>query len=147
MFAGLPEYSFYTTQLGEVVKIRRGVNGYFKADVNGSSDELNESLGITRAHSEAMYVGSLFGWETPGANHANYDDKGEFRRSSPAKPGSAKAVITVDIMEVAKKMQELGIKRENILVGDFIEYTDTLCDVLEDLYGLESEVTDAIKRG
>lgn len=137
MFAGLPEYSFYTTQLGEVVKIRRGINGYFKADVNGSSNELNESLGITMAQSEAMYVGSLFGWETPGANPANYDDKGKFRRSSPAKPGASKAIIAIDVVEVAKKMQERGIKRENIIAGDFIEYTDTLCDVLEDLYCLE----------
>ena len=60
---------------------------------------------------------------------------------------AGKGVIAVDVREVAKMMQERGIKRENILAGDFIEYTDTLCDVLEDLYCLESEVTDAIKRG
>jgi hypothetical protein len=43
--------------------------------------EYNEKLGVTKAQSEAMKAGSMFGFEVPGADPKNYDENG-----TPIKP-------------------------------------------------------------
>jgi hypothetical protein len=74
MFEGLPEYCFARhNTTGKLIKIRRGVSGYypFDHDLNVTDervDELNEELGISKAQKEAMVIGSMFGWNVPGAN-------------------------------------------------------------------------------
>lgn len=69
----------------EVVILERGVSGYYPfngGDVKGeeNAEKLNAELGVTPAQAMAMKVGSMFGWNVPGANPANYDVDGNYIR-------------------------------------------------------------------
>ena len=67
---------------GELIKITLGEAGYEKRSVPGVSnmrevaDNINLVGGITKAQEAAMVCGSMFGWEVPGADPKNYDEKG-----------------------------------------------------------------------
>ena len=39
--------------------------------------EINREIGVTPAQAEAMKVGSMFGWNVPGADPKSYDEKGK----------------------------------------------------------------------
>jgi len=57
--------------------IKRGESGYYPTDFDSPTasaaiaeqvvNRLNERLGVSPAHAEAMQVGSMFGWNVPGA--------------------------------------------------------------------------------
>lgn len=67
---------------GEVIIIKNGESGYYPLDYKElrSVDELNKGLGVTKAQAEAMSVGSMFGWDVPGADPNNYDENGKFKK-------------------------------------------------------------------
>lgn len=80
MYKNLPELSYYTNELtGEVIGIKKGEMGYYPIKTKATAEELNNSLNITTAQSEAMYMGSLIGWEVPAANPDFYDENGKFK--------------------------------------------------------------------
>lgn len=70
---------------GNVVILKRGETGYYKADIPHTSkeearalvEEYNRKLGVTRAQEEAMKGGSMFGFDKPIADPANYDAQGQ----------------------------------------------------------------------
>jgi hypothetical protein len=75
----LPEKSFaILNTTGETILIKRGENGYYPQDSlkNGDVDELNETLGVTKAQAEAMYHASLFGWDIPASNPTMWEENG-----------------------------------------------------------------------
>lgn len=50
--------------------------GYWEVDPKydgRTADEINSALGVTDAEREAAYVGSLFGWDVPGADPKLYE--------------------------------------------------------------------------
>lgn len=51
-----------------VIAVRRGETGYYPIFTPLNADELNAEHGVTSAQREAMYNGSLFGWDTPSAD-------------------------------------------------------------------------------
>lgn len=70
---GLPEVAFIDNsdkQHGPspVIGVRRGEAGYYPIFTPLSADELNAERNVTSAQREAMYNGSLFGWDTPSAD-------------------------------------------------------------------------------
>lgn len=70
---GLPEVAFIENKdkahgPSPVIGVRRGESGYYPIFTRLNADELNAQRGVTPAQREAMYNGSLFGWDTPGAN-------------------------------------------------------------------------------
>lgn len=78
---GLPEMCFSVLpDTGALICIKRGESGYYPSDWNTSDrernmqirDDANESLGVTTAQRQAMEAGSMFGWDVPGADPANY---------------------------------------------------------------------------
>lgn len=80
---GLPEMCFSTLQsTGELICIRRGESGYYPSQWNTGDKEqnvelaerLNEQLGVTMWQRQAMEVGSLCGWDVPGADPAKYEE-------------------------------------------------------------------------
>jgi hypothetical protein len=80
-YNGLPEFSFATLPTTrETIKIKRGESGYYTNDKykTANADELNETLGVTKAQAEAMMIGSMCGWHVEGADPANYDETGKF---------------------------------------------------------------------
>ena len=88
--SSLPEQCYSALlDTGAVVILKRGETGYYKTDIPVQDKEAakqlvteyNEKLGVTKAQSEAMKAGSMFGFEVPGADPKNYDENG-----SPIKP-------------------------------------------------------------
>lgn len=70
----LPEQCAATNSVnGEPIIIKRGVSGYYRAPINLIPDEYNRRHNITAAQVEAMEIGSMFGWEVPGADPDNFN--------------------------------------------------------------------------
>ena len=82
---GLPElcYSVHEST-GELIVIKRGECGYHPTDYNMTdkernvelADRLNEKLGVNMWQRQAMEVGSICGWDVPGADPAAYEQDG-----------------------------------------------------------------------
>lgn len=79
---GLPERCFSTlASTGQLICIKRGESGYYPSNQDTGdkernvelADELNESLGVTPAQRQAMEIGSMAGWDVPGADPSNYE--------------------------------------------------------------------------
>ena len=80
---GLPEMCFSLLPgSGQLICIKRGESGYYPSDWSTDdahenrriADEQNARLGISPAQEEAMKIGSLCGWDVPGADPANCED-------------------------------------------------------------------------
>lgn len=80
---GLPElcYSVHEST-GELIVIKRGECGYYPTDYNTPdkernvelADRLNEKLSVDMWQRQAMEVGSICGWDVPGADPAKYQE-------------------------------------------------------------------------
>ena len=86
---GLPELCFSTLRTtGQLICIKRGESGYYPSDWDTGdkernvelADELNENLGVTPAQRQAMEIGSMVGWDVPGADPGNYEFREKNRR-------------------------------------------------------------------
>ena len=68
----------------EIIILHKGESGYYRSDVQAAdrdesralADELNARMGVTKPQEMAMTVGSMFGWDTKGADPATYDASG-----------------------------------------------------------------------
>lgn len=78
---GLPEMCFSTLlATGDLICIKRGETGYYPSEWDTGdkernvelADQLNEQLGVTIWQRKAMEVGSMCGWDVPGADPAKY---------------------------------------------------------------------------
>ena len=82
--SSLPEKCFsYLESTGEMIIITKGEKGYIPTGASGENmtpreavDAANKTIGVTKAHEAAMLVGSMFGWQVPGADPKNYDEQG-----------------------------------------------------------------------
>ena len=78
---GLPRYSYaYLPTTQEEIRVDIAESGYTPIRKQGNAraaNEMNRELGITPAQTEAMKVGSMFGWDVPGADPKNYDETGK----------------------------------------------------------------------
>lgn len=88
-----------------LILIKRGERGYYPcpgyvigaAGPEGLANHLNERRGINRAQREAMEVGSMFGWDCPGADPNEYDpETGRIRR-----PMMDRVVSDADNLQIA----------------------------------------------
>jgi hypothetical protein len=73
---GLPRLAFIDNRHGHygpspVIAVRRGERGYYPIQTTATAEALNERSGVTTEQVEAMHVGSMFGWDVPGAFPAN----------------------------------------------------------------------------
>ncbi|MEI3579082.1 MAG: hypothetical protein V8Q30_03335 [Acutalibacteraceae bacterium] len=66
----------------DLICIRRGETGYYPSDWDTGdkeqnvelADQLNEQLGVSPIQRQAMEVGSMCGWDVPGADPAKYEE-------------------------------------------------------------------------
>lgn len=79
----LPEMCFSTLlTTGDLICIKRGETGYYPSDWDTGdkernvelADQLNEELGVTMWQRKAMEVGSMCGWDVPGADPSKYQE-------------------------------------------------------------------------
>ena len=76
----LPSHCFSTLpSTGEVIGIKRGEKGYYTIKTMATATELNRALKVTKAQEEAMVIGSMFGWDSPGADPDAYPSMVEVR--------------------------------------------------------------------
>lgn len=70
---------------GKLILIKFGEHGYlpcsvteeYKGNERELADKYNQSIGgVTKAQESAMLHGSMFGWNTPGADSGRYDENG-----------------------------------------------------------------------
>ena len=80
---GLPELCFSTLRTtGQLICIKRGETGYYPSEWDTGdkernvelADELNKNLGVSPIQRQAMEVGSMAGWDVPGADPAKYQE-------------------------------------------------------------------------
>lgn len=83
----LPDFCYSVLQsTGEIVILKQGESGYFRTDIAVRNkeealefvEEYNSKLGVSKSQAQAMSVGSMFGWDVPGADPSNYDENGMF---------------------------------------------------------------------
>lgn len=83
--ANLPEYCYAIREdTGGIIIVKKGEKGYYDPNVLSKSreesreivDEYNRKLGVTKAQAAAMYWGSLYGFDTPGADPRRFDVNG-----------------------------------------------------------------------
>lgn len=113
----LPEscYSFLQTT-GEIIIIKRGESGYYrtaiaptdKNEAQGIVDEYNSRLGVTKAQEKAMTVGSMFGWDVPGADPRNYDELGALKQVDHQTP------LNEQIVSAQQKQFDKGTRIINV---------------------------------
>ena len=73
--AKVPSYAASTLpSTGEPVLIQRGIVGYFPARPDLDVAAFNATHGVTPAIQKAMEMGSMFGWDVPGADPDHYRD-------------------------------------------------------------------------
>ena len=79
---GWPEKCFSTLpSTGQLICIKRGESGYYpsrwdtgnRAQNEELADKLNENLGVTPTQRQAMEIGSMAGWDVPGADPRHYE--------------------------------------------------------------------------
>lgn len=79
---GLPELCFSILKsTGALICIKRGERGFYLSDWSTDDRETNaeladfnnEKLGVTSAQRQAMEVGSIHGWDIPGADPKSYE--------------------------------------------------------------------------
>ena len=65
---------------GKTIFIRAGVKGYWEASEHTDPNEFNRDANLTPRQVAAMEVGSLFGFDVPGAdpNHSMWDRLGGY---------------------------------------------------------------------
>lgn len=72
MLENLPEFCYVEhTVTKKPVKVVKGVSGYYPLEQENfglTTNELNKALGVTKQQADAMLIGSMFGWDAPGAN-------------------------------------------------------------------------------
>ena len=82
-FDKLPEMCFTLLPgTGQLICIKRGESGYYPSDWSTGdahenrriADEQNRKRGVTPAQEEAMKIGSMCGWDVPGADPDNCED-------------------------------------------------------------------------
>lgn len=86
-FEKLPDQAFLTAKdrgihnsPTPVVAVKKGEKGFFPIQNAKTAQDLNTLFGVTPAQVEAMFAGSMFGWDTPAANPDLYDENGAIRQ-------------------------------------------------------------------
>lgn len=86
----LPERCYAVNGVsGKLIILERGMSGYYATNIETRSreesqmfaDSYNTCIGVTKAQAAAMYTGSMFGFDVPGADPDMYDENGSPKRS------------------------------------------------------------------
>lgn len=101
---GLPDHCFSVlASTGELILLKRGESGYYHSTWSTDSreenerlaDEGNERMNVTTAQRRAMEVGSMFGWDVPGADPREYEDSREQFEPEPQDPEDSGPVMSM----------------------------------------------------
>lgn len=77
--AGLPEFCYIASPYsGRTVQIWRGERTLFGVKGQKLADVMNREKGVTKQQVAAMVGGVECGWDSPQADPANYDSRGQY---------------------------------------------------------------------
>ena len=102
----LPETCFTTLPgMGDLIILKRGETGYYRSDWETGDKNQNQKIadlhnrqcGITPAQVMAMQVGSIAGFDVPGANPQTYYDEARFVCSAALNTGSSVNNINMEL--------------------------------------------------
>ena len=83
--SSLPEQCYVFVQTENCIGIvKKGESGFYRTDIqsgkpsetNALVKEMNRKLGLSKAQTEAMKAGSMFGWDVSAADPKNYNENG-----------------------------------------------------------------------
>lgn len=131
-----------------IIRIHAGESGYYPCygpsyptyeAAQRRADQMNrDELGITNpAIRQAMEMGSMFGWELPGANIANYDANGKGYCLAHPRPADADEFARAAGMTDGQMMQAERADREAREMRDGITpipphtMTNDICDMIQ----------------
>jgi hypothetical protein len=60
---------------GQPALVKRGEQGYWPRVHSFDVEVFNRRMGVTLAQAEAMLAGSMFGFDVPGADPLNYQER------------------------------------------------------------------------
>ena len=74
-------------ETGKIIVVEKGIKGYYDPDIPSKNreesheiaDEYNKKLGVSKAQAAAMYWGSVYGFDTPGADPKQFDIVGNLK--------------------------------------------------------------------
>ena len=97
--SSLPDHCYTVcAETGEMIIVKKGEKGFYPSDLDSRdaafsqmiATENNQKLGVTKTQEECMSAGSMFGWDVPGADPANYDANGRFSPNKMKDRGDAR---------------------------------------------------------
>jgi hypothetical protein len=143
----LPEHCYTVLpSSGQLIEVRRGETGYYPCAYSTGdraynkvlADYFNAHEGITKAQAAAMLTGSLFGWDTPGADPSQYDLDGE-----PVRPGERKPLPRSPqyLYEQSKLLREEYSPGTKVILDKAV--SDPYYDAPAGLTGIVQSVDDA----
>lgn len=74
-------------ETSEAIVLKRGETGYWPLPEGWTIERFNAAFEPTPAQISAMEAGSMFGWDVPAADPANYDPAGRPYRPSAQREG------------------------------------------------------------
>lgn len=145
--SSLPEHCYTVLpSSGQLIEVRRGEMGYYPCAYSTGdraynkvlADYFNAHEGITKAQAAAMLAGSLFGWDTPGADPSRYDLDGE-----PVRPGERKPLPRSPqyLYEQSKLLREEYSPGTKVILDKAV--SDPYYDAPAGLAGIVQSVDDA----
>jgi hypothetical protein len=88
--ANLPERSYaYHPTSGETIMVKRGERGFYPVTTDVKPELLNKVRGVTPQQAAAMLTGSLFGWDCPLADPAEFTEGDAITMLATTKPEGA----------------------------------------------------------
>lgn len=144
--SSLPEHCYaILPKSGRLIEVRYGEQGYYPCAYSTKDREYNKVLanqlnayeGISKAQAAAMLAGSMFGWNVPAADPAQYDAEGILVQSEEKKAPARSLEYQYEQAKFIGQSYHPGTK---VVLDEIME--DPYCEMPAGLTGIVDSVDD-----